>query len=61
MTIVLRIALKMRLTMRQPGGDLTGLSPFYLELTAKHLGLPRDIVPGLSRAAASGAPVGTQQ
>jgi putative tryptophan/tyrosine transport system substrate-binding protein len=43
-------------SLRQPGGNLTGLSLFYPELTAKHLELLRDLVPGLSRVAVLGNP-----
>lgn len=38
-------------SLRRPGGTLTGLSTFYPELTAKHLEMLRDMVPGLSRVA----------
>ena len=38
-------------SIRRPGGNLTGLSLFYPELTAKHLEIVRDIVPGVSRVA----------
>jgi putative ABC transport system substrate-binding protein len=43
-------------SLRRPGGNLTGLSLFYPELTAKHLELLRDLVPGLSRVAILGNP-----
>jgi putative tryptophan/tyrosine transport system substrate-binding protein len=43
-------------SLRQPGGNLTGLSLFYPELTAKHLELLRDLVPVLSRVAVLGNP-----
>ena len=43
--------------IRRPGGNLTGLSLFYPELTAKHLEIIRDVVPGLSRVAILGNPV----
>jgi putative ABC transport system substrate-binding protein len=38
-------------SIRQPGGNVTGLSLFYAELTTKHLEMLRDFVPGLSRVA----------
>ena len=38
-------------SIRRPGGNLTGLSLFYPELTAKYLELLRDIVPGIARVA----------
>ena len=38
-------------SLRRPGGNLTGLSLFYPELTAKHLEMLRDILPGISRVA----------
>jgi ABC-type uncharacterized transport system substrate-binding protein len=43
-------------SIRRPGGNLTGLSLFYPELTAKHLEIIRDVVPGLSRVAILGNP-----
>jgi len=38
-------------SLAQPGGNVTGLSLFYPELTVKHLELLRAIVPGVSRVA----------
>jgi putative tryptophan/tyrosine transport system substrate-binding protein len=38
-------------SIRQPGGNVTGLSLFYSELTAKHLEILRNFVPDLSRVA----------
>ena len=38
-------------SLQRPGGNLTGLSTFYPELTAKHLEMLSDMVPGLSRVA----------
>lgn len=38
-------------SIRQPGGNVTGLSLFYSELTAKHLEMLRNFVPELSRVA----------
>jgi putative ABC transport system substrate-binding protein len=38
-------------TLWRPGGNLTGLSTFYPELSTKHLEMLRDLLPGLSRVA----------
>src|SRR5262245_16651210 len=38
-------------SLAQPGGNVTGLSLFYPELTVKHLELLRVVIPGLSRVA----------
>jgi putative tryptophan/tyrosine transport system substrate-binding protein len=38
-------------SLSRPGGNLTGLSTFYPELSTKHLEMLRDLVPGLSRVA----------
>ncbi len=38
-------------SVRQPGGNVTGLSLFYSELTAKHLEILRNFVPEASRVA----------
>jgi ABC-type uncharacterized transport system substrate-binding protein len=38
-------------SLARPGGNLTGLSLFYPELTTKHLELLHSIVPSVSRVA----------
>ena len=38
-------------SIRQPRGNVTGLSLFWAELIAKHLEVLRDLVPGLARVA----------
>jgi putative ABC transport system substrate-binding protein len=38
-------------SLARPGGNLTGVNFFNVELTAKRLGLLRDLVPGTSRVA----------
>src|SRR5262245_12501084 len=51
------VAAKLVASLARPGGNLTGMTVFVVELGGKQLGLLRELVPGLSRVGIVGNPL----
>jgi putative ABC transport system substrate-binding protein len=48
-------------SLARPGGNVTGLFFIFLDLTAKHLGLFKEMLPGVGRAAVLSDPLSVEQ